>query len=55
VTTSSAGIFNAPNLDIGAYRFRASAAGFTTYERGVLNLAANQILNITKAKEEPVK
>jgi hypothetical protein len=46
VTTSSAGVFNVPNLDNGAYRVRVSAAGFTTYERGGLNLAANQILNL---------
>jgi hypothetical protein len=45
-TTSAAGVFNIPNLDIGTYRLRASASGFSTYERGGLQLAANQVLNI---------
>src|SRR5581483_4741128 len=46
VTTSSAGVFNVPNLDIGTYRVRVSGKGFTTYERGGLNLTANQIINV---------
>ncbi|MGH9328334.1 MAG: carboxypeptidase regulatory-like domain-containing protein [Terriglobia bacterium] len=46
VTTTGAGVFNVPNLDIGAYGIRVSAQGFTTYERGGLHLAANQILNL---------
>src|SRR5204863_376917 len=44
VTTSSAGVFNVPNLDLGSYKVRVSGKGFTTYERGGLNLAANQII-----------
>ena len=44
--SSSTGTFNVPNLDIGIYRVRVSAQGFTTYERGGLNLAANQVLNM---------
>src|SRR5436309_1742692 len=46
VSTSSAGVFSVPNLDIGVYRLRVSASGFSTYERGNLALAANQILNV---------
>ena len=44
--SSSTGTFNVPNLDIGIYRVRVSAQGFTTYERGGLNLTANQVLNM---------
>jgi hypothetical protein len=55
VTTSLAGVVNASNLDIGAYRVRASTAGFTMYERRGINLAANQISKHDKTKEEPVK
>src|SRR5262249_32103402 len=36
--SSSTGAFNVPNLDIGIYRIRVSAQGFTTYERAGLNL-----------------
>ena len=46
VTTSSAGVFNVPNLDLGSYKLRVSGQGFNTYERTGLNLAANQIINI---------
>src|SRR5215510_14281445 len=46
VTTSAAGVFNVPNLDLGSYKVRVSAKGFTTYERADLNLAANQIINL---------
>src|SRR5712692_8303673 len=46
VTTSSSGVFNAPNLDIGSYKVRVSGKGFTTYERGGLNLIANQIISV---------
>ena len=49
VATGSAGVFNVPNLDIGAYRVRVTASGFNTYERGGLQMAANQILNIDVA------
>ena len=45
-TTSAAGVFNVPNLDVGGYKVRVSAKGFSTYERGGLNLTANQILNL---------
>ena len=44
--SSTTGAFNVPNLDIGIYRLRVSAQGFTTYERAGLNLAANQVLNV---------
>jgi hypothetical protein len=46
VTTSSAGVFNVPNLDLGTYRVRVSGKGFSTYERAGLILAANQIINL---------
>ncbi len=46
VATGAAGVFNVPNLDLGTYRVRISAKGFTTYERGDLHLTANQIINI---------
>ncbi len=44
--TTSAGVFNVPNLDLGIYRVRVDAAGFTSFERGELHLAANQIINL---------
>jgi hypothetical protein len=34
MTTSAAGVFNVPNLDLGSYRLRVSGKGFNTYERG---------------------
>ena len=46
VTTGSAGVFNVPNLDLGVYKVRISAKGFTTYERGDLRLTANQVVNL---------
>lgn len=46
VITSSAGVFNVPNLDLGRYKVRVTGPGFTTYERGDLSLAANQIINL---------
>jgi hypothetical protein len=42
----SAGVSNVPNLDLGTYRVRISAKGFTTCERADLRLTANQIINI---------
>ena len=49
VTTSSAGVFNVTNLDIGFYQVRVSAKGFSTYNRESLFLTANQILNLDVA------
>src|SRR6185436_17100267 len=46
VTTSSGGVFNVPNLDLGSYKLRVSGKGFNTYERSGLNLAANQIMSL---------
>ncbi|HYL37727.1 MAG TPA: TonB-dependent receptor [Bryobacteraceae bacterium] len=46
VNTGSTGVFNVPNLDVGAYVLRVSAQGFTTYERAGLNLESNQVLNV---------
>src|SRR5215467_3364216 len=46
VTTSSAGIFNVPNLDLGTYKVRINAKGFNTYERVALQLAANQVIDL---------
>jgi hypothetical protein len=46
VTTSSAGVFNVPNLDVARYKVRVSGRGFTTYERAGLNLTANQIISL---------
>jgi len=45
-TTGVTGFYNVPNLDIGTYKVRVSAKGFTTYERTGLALAANQVLNV---------
>src|SRR5215467_3242577 len=42
VTTSSAGVFNVPNLDLGTYRVRVTAQGFSVYDHSGLELAANQ-------------
>lgn len=44
--SGSTGVFNVPNLDIGAYSLRVGAAGFTTYDRAGLNLVSNQVLNV---------
>lgn len=46
VSTGSTGVFNVPDLDVGIYRIRVSAKGFTTIERGGLHMMANQILNL---------
>ncbi len=46
VTTSAGGVFNVPNLDIGAYRVTVNASGFARYERSGLVLSSNQILNV---------
>jgi Carboxypeptidase regulatory-like domain len=46
VTTTSAGVFNVPNCDLGTYKVRVSAKGFSTYERGNLHLAANQVIDL---------
>src|SRR5215471_8584606 len=46
VTTSSAGVFNVPNLDIGNYRVHVSAQGFNAYDRSKLFLEANQVINL---------
>jgi hypothetical protein len=45
-TTGSTGVFNVPNLEVGANVLRVSATGFNTYERTALNLESNQVLNI---------
>ncbi len=45
-TTSSAGVFNVPGLDIGTYTVRVSAKGFSTYDHPGLQLAANQIIDL---------
>jgi hypothetical protein len=45
-SSGATGFFNVPNLDIGRYRVRVSAKGFSTYERAGLELAANQVLNV---------
>ena len=44
--TGSTGVFNVANLEVGSYRLRVSAQGFTTYDRSDLHLAANQVLNV---------
>jgi len=46
VTTSSAGLFNVSNLDIGTYKVRISAKGFNSYDRDDLVLMTNQIINV---------
>jgi hypothetical protein len=45
-TTSSAGVFNVPNLDLGRYRVRVTGPGFSTYERSGLVLTANQVISL---------
>src|SRR5260370_2403478 len=44
VTTSSAAVFNVPNLDIGNYKIHVTAAGFAAYERAGPYLTANQFI-----------
>jgi hypothetical protein len=51
VRTSSSGVFNAPNLDLGTYRVTVSAPGFARYERSGLILSTNQTLNVDAALE----
>jgi hypothetical protein len=46
VATTSSGVFNVPNLDLGSYQVKVSATGFSTYERTGLTLEANQIINL---------
>lgn len=46
VTTTAAGVFNVPNLNLGTYKVRVTTKGFATYERSGLHLSANQILNL---------
>jgi hypothetical protein len=46
LTTSTGGVFNAPNLDLGVYRVTVTAAGFARYERKGLVLSSNQVLNV---------
>src|SRR4030095_8927608 len=46
VVTSSGGVFNVPNLDVGTYGVTVTATGFATYERSGLVLSSNQVLNI---------
>jgi hypothetical protein len=46
VTASSSGVFNVPNLDLGTYKVRISAKGFSTNERSGLQLAANQVIDL---------
>ncbi len=46
VATTSSGVFNVPNLDLGQYKVRVSAQGFSTYERSGLVLTANQIISL---------
>jgi Carboxypeptidase regulatory-like domain/TonB dependent receptor len=45
-TTAATGVFNVPELDVGTYEVRVSAAGFTTFERSGLILSANQVINV---------
>jgi hypothetical protein len=49
MTTTNAGVFNVPNLDLGTYRVRVSATGFSTYDHANLVLQANQIINLDVA------
>ena len=46
VTTSTGGLFNVPNLDVGSYRVTVIATGFARYERSGLALSTNQVLNV---------
>lgn len=45
VTTGTTGVYTVPNLNVGTYRIRVSAAGFATYERSGLILSANEVLS----------
>jgi Carboxypeptidase regulatory-like domain len=49
--SSSAGVFNVPNLDIGSYRVRVSGSGFTTYERNILQGPPIRNLDLGLQKE----
>src|SRR6476660_9692877 len=46
IITSSAGVFNAANLDLGNYRVRVSAKGFNSYDHADLVLTANRVINL---------
>src|ERR1051325_11539757 len=46
MTTTSAGVFNAPSLDLGTYRVRVTANGFNTYDHAYLVLRSNQTINL---------
>jgi hypothetical protein len=46
VETTNAGVFNVPNLNVGAYRVRIEAQGFRGYEQVGLALNANQVISV---------
>jgi len=46
IRSSDAGVFAAPNLNVGSYRVRAEAAGFQPQERTGILLNANQVVNV---------
>jgi hypothetical protein len=46
VTTGSGGVFNVPNLDIGEYKVRITAKGFSTYDHAGIRLTANQEIDL---------
>jgi hypothetical protein len=45
-TTSTAGVYVVPNLDVGTYRVHIEKTGFQAYERTGLHLAASQTVNV---------
>jgi hypothetical protein len=46
VSSSDAGVFNVPNLNVGLYKLRVEAKGFRIEERTGLALNANQVINV---------
>lgn len=46
VTTGPSGVFNVPDLEVGAYRVSVAVAGFATYEQAGVNLNANQVISL---------
>ena len=46
VVTGEGGVFNVPNLGVGAYRIRIEAQGFRSYQQAGIKLNANQVIGI---------
>jgi len=44
--TSSGGVFNVTDLNVGSYTLRVASPGFATYEQRGLALSANRVVNV---------